>query len=1115
MNKFLKKILDKFNNKLKIEIERQKKFFKKPDVLIALGIAALALLNNLVKEKKSKKEIDDFIRKDKASKLILSETANDLDEDSLSELLLKCLNGEDLGFPELADEMSAEDYLNFADKTSDLDSKINSKKFARLADQIGKNSEMLLTYTFLLQYIIMMVIDLFKTEHPGKYRTKYIQKLLRNVYGLMKTQDEGLKKKGKEETLALKEGAKKTVNDTQDKLKNQYEKIMSALKQIDNVLIAMTLATSIYMLNRVKLQKRSRESLRELSSGLACTNFADPGDVSVNKLPFEIKLDCPVSLDDELVPHAPIEEKLKALSCEIPQNDEIPPEGDIRPDLVTMAVIRNTKKDTFGIQVNMDSFVTQDKQVGKIGSLQIFGPTTGYVDKISPNELVLRDILDPEEDYLAQQIELLGKKYERLNNVKSFLKTYYTESLYPQMLSIATVDDASTYDINSGIEKQWKDSKKAYDKINEEYDKQVKKITGKDNVEKHAKNETLNEIQTELEKQVDVFYKNLKLVGESAENVSKKTKAKSNEYELFEYYAFNLGAMLNGVENPSDIEITFRDQINEYIRRRLVIDEYKKKKLENKLNDLIKDLEKGISVGNWFDKMMDVYKPKKSIKDVKNWLTGIADKNKKVEATEKTTAVNRIMFVFDLYLNFDDLVKKYNVLKKESTPKKETVKEGGEILLFMKNLWIEYDTLPKNINDIQAIIDSLALFQTYSIIDYEGKQARLYTISDEPECTPDDEDYKPSKAGYGDMRYWLKYCAYATLASVTNPALGWSTGWIFPAPILFPVIYVPIKAITTKYGFIVVGLSICGIWIFPWVLLANLSANHVTPFGDPTGALKREIQALKKAIMDQLVNMRKDIVKKMMDQTKAEIDKKEEEIKSIKNSIKENKDTKPSRYEANGNKRKDTIYLKEFAAWNEEKLTLEESLVTAKTQKWTLTKKWKILNEAYKVGKSVKGSGKAIEQTEEMINKQFDKLEAMVDKLDDIIAPLPITMKPNTANFGITLKNTKPIIKIAADLDDNINEGPLTKVTDKFKLNNADMMSTKYGSKLSTSIINTKAYKAALAAINLTVVQKDPFPKYERLTPVNVPWIAFLYKDFVKVGAQTYGFPDQMPVPIG
>jgi hypothetical protein len=132
-----------------------------------------------------------------------------------------------------------------------------------------------------------------------------------------------------------------------------------------------------------------------------------------------------------------------------------------------------------------------------------------------------------------------------------------------------------------------------------------------------------------------------------------------------------------------------------------------------------------------------------------------------------------------------------------------------------------------------------------------------------------------------------------------------------------------------------------------------------------------------------------------------------------------------------------------------------------------------------------------------------------------VIAPLPITMKPNTANFGITLKNTKPIIKIADELDDNINEGPLNKIVEKFYLKNSDMMSSKYGSKLTGTIINSKAFKTALTAANLTIMKKDPFPRYEKLTPINVPWVAFLYKDFVTTGARTYGFPSQLPPPIG
>ena len=365
-----------------------------------------------------------------------------------------------------------------------------------------------------------------------------------------------------------------------------------------------------------------------------------------------------------------------------------------------------------------------------------------------------------------------------------------------------------------------------------------------------------------------------------------------------------------------------------------------------------------------------------------------------------------------------------------------------------------------------------------------------------------------SKYGYGDIRYWLKYCSFATLASVTNPATGWSTGWIFPTPIPFPVVYIPVKSIPTKYGFIVLGISICGIWIFPWALFGNLSSDYNTPIGNPTAAIKREIQALKKSISEQMKNLRKSFVKKSMDATKVKLDAVDVELKETKKSLEENKALKPSKYP------KSKTYYEDLLTLNQNILGLKEQITTLKTKKWTLEKTYKILDDAYKSGKSVKGADPGLEQSEKQINKQLDNLTSLVDKADKIIIPLPITMKPATANFGITLKNTKPIINIADELDDNINEGPLNKIFEKFKLKNDGMMATTYGSKLSGSIINYKAYKTVLSASMLAIVKKDPFPKYELLKVTNVPYLAFLYKDFVTTGAKTYGFPGQMPLPI-
>ncbi len=139
---------------------------------------------------------------------------------------------------------------------------------------------------------------LTNTEHPSKYRTKYIQRLLRNTYALMK-----------DEYSQLKPSTKK-----------QYDKILNSLKQIDDILIAMTLITSIYLTNRIKLANQSKKTLNQISSDIICSNVIEPFDVSVNKRNFEIKLDCPVNIDDVIVPHEPMTEKLKNISCEITQN---------------------------------------------------------------------------------------------------------------------------------------------------------------------------------------------------------------------------------------------------------------------------------------------------------------------------------------------------------------------------------------------------------------------------------------------------------------------------------------------------------------------------------------------------------------------------------------------------------------------------------------------------------------------------------------------------------------------------------------------------------------------------------------------------------------------------
>jgi hypothetical protein len=1150
--------------KFRLNMELERLYFSIPTKRELLEMAAFAaiqlIVNQLIKRQMNEAELKEAIRKNPRASTIIKYASNDLNNKYLSDMLLACYgeSGEE-NMPVLDENLDANQAINYINSISDIDQKIDYEQIASITLAVAgiianrkeiiekfkshlegiKNlpenieaqiksgvdaeitqlkdslqqlkegiKERIETYTLILQDIIHKIKDLFtRTDHPSGYRTKYIQRLLRTVYGMMKSEYDTMT----------------------EEYKPLFQNFLNAFKNLDAVLITIVAFTSLYLYNRRKLAEYSKQTFNEIAGETACLSVPEAFDISINKVPFTINLNCPVNIDDVVVPYVPLSEKMKDLSCEIAEREMIVNDVVVKEDLATTAIIRNNRtKENFRIVVDKDTHVTQKSIIAILEGIQVFAPVEGYVDDISTNQIILRDISDT-NDYLTEQIELLNTKYARLNDVKAFLKDDLINALYPSMLSIAIIDDTSTRNTNSRVDDEYKKIEKNYKKkIIKDYEKNIKDITGKDNVERHAKNETLNEIKEEVEKEQELFYRNIRLLNAEANNVAKKTKAKKEEYELFSYYMFDLGMVLNSLEYPTEIEITFRDQINEWIDKRYVLDGFNKNKLEDHLDNLIQNIEKGNSPGNWFKKALEVYHRKNNLEDLKNWLTNLADKNNKLDYNEKKVAVNKVTYLFEYYLNVNNRVAKYNTIKKETTSKDETIKEGNWLTIFFEDLWKEYYGLQSQIKDIEKIIDSLALFSPYSIITYKDKQARYYAIADVAKCepAPEDEHLSPrSKYGYGDIRYWLKYCAGATLASCINPITGWSTGWITPVPIPFPVVYVPIKPIETKSGFILLGLTICGIYLFPMVLFGNFSTNYTLPFIDPIGLIKQEVDALKKEISEQITNLKKISLKPLMVETKKDIDRCIENINNYKQQIKENKSKKPSKYidDKNGEFELGDIergiqrninYVDEYVKWTTRYTELAELVATEQIKLWKFQTKYRILQEAHDFGKPAEGISDSIDASQKFIDAQYASLTTIIDNANKLLATLPIAISPESANFGFTLKNPKPIINIAKELDDNVNDNVLNPIIEKFKLTNALTMSSNIENKLSKTIFNFKAYKTALLASMPLIITKDSFPKYELLTPLNLRWDEFLLKDFVTKGAQTYGFPGQLPLPI-
>jgi hypothetical protein len=154
-----------------------------------------------------------------------------------------------------------------------------------------------------------------------------------------------------------------------------------------------------------------------------------------------------------------------------------------------------------------------------------------------------------------------------------------------------------------------------------------------------------------------------------------------------------------------------------------------------------------------------------------------------------------------------------------------------------------------------------------------------------------------------------------------------------------------------------------------------------------------------------------------------------------------------------------------------------------------------------------------MEKSENSLNSKLDGLVSLVEKVSSILVPLPITLQPETANFGLTLKNPKPVIQISDKLDEDVNQPVLDGITNTFKVKNDTLGTSNFKSSLSGTIMNSGAYRKALKTANLLIIKSDPFPKYENLKPLNVQWASFLLQKWVPTGAKSFGIPSQNPLP--
>lgn len=1158
------------------------KDYLQKNILAVISAGTDALLSKIFSDPSNitDDQIETYVKQNRDLQKILQYAGNNLNESVVGDITQACTDpnhfedmldqlASSLSIPDRA--LDGEDFINIANQSSDFDTRVASFSNSNISS-IASRVNGVLPWVFLVYTIALKMKEfLAQNEYPSKYRGKYLARLIRIVSATLKTAAET----NKEVVSHTISDVKSSVNATRDRATDLIEDLNNSLKSLDGAIEGILLAGLIYEYNRKTLQEKATLALNDQMSILCPQSSVESpsfentfaNDISPVSIEDITGFSCPIPQDNYITPHEPIEQKIDQFSCPIPQetfaNTSL---GNLAPlsDLSTKALYANLGSTPWyavpkpGANLKPGDTLLSDHK----GSF-IYTEVGGKLASINQQkqEWIIEDIYQPAESPLNKAIQDMADLYQELSNTKEFLKNWYTKTLLPPILNASPMSDASISAAEyaaivyrtGGAEERYKRAEKDSERIRESYEEKAQKITNKDRVEAEAKNETLYKIKDDLDALTQLYYEQLYDLGTRAINQGKQTLTKQSEFILIEYYIQLYDELLKAhdqstteeysINTPNEEKQAIKDTvlsefttgINDILMKRYFIDGYKFEKITEKINELSQELDKGMSKTqgdprSYYELMAagagstsGEKTPEELHLFLSSYVSQLGKKVSSLSTQEKNQLKFRIITLFEFAQTVATL--ETNDHTTEETPFEATKREANYISSYMATLFQNLTKIPQKIEATMDVIDEIGRSSIVpSIIYRDDEEFTFYGIGTRDCPAPDVENemLSPfSRYEFKDIQYWLKYCAYATLASVASLPINWGTGFPPPiGPIPLPTVYIPIKAFQLAWGTLVIGITLTGIYPFPWIMVANLSSEHHVPLVDPATILRKSADKIKKELVGQLKKFKNEILQKAMDREKEKVDRLTGEVVRIDGELAELRSNKPKRNraeEALGDRAKAlAAYAEELSVYEGRNLSLIEQKSTTKVQLFSAQTKWDLLKSAQDGTGNLKGTSEvSLAKDEESIEKTFSKLDTVIAKIDPFVSTLPVATKPFTANFGFTLKNPKPIQQMANDLDQTVNNTLLEKITKPFELDKEDLMSTNYGSKLEKSVVNGKLYLNTLAASSVALIPVDPFPKYEMLKPTNLAWtVKFLLPNWGVKGGSQYGFPGFPKYPI-
>lgn len=584
-----------------------------------------------------------------------------------------------------------------------------------------------------------------------------------------------------------------------------------------------------------------------------------------------------------------VSEKTDFCHNEIDYGNMCPPEEPKLPDEtpVTKMFLEIYNKEPYSWNYKNEQSFNVNDILGTVNGVKIYCPFDGtiigqdkFISVANKKERDVKEYADEIQKLMSSidmsmptgtndDLQRLVDNFDKLNKTRTIIRDYLLYTKLPDIPLTLTVKTKRKQTLNN----LWNSLTKKQKNLSDAFQKQTENITGKDHVEKSLKaDETgggLNALKSEIEDLNNTFYKNTIDAYEhylESQNVYCDQES-IKSFTLLPYYQ-QFFENMDYDDNNEYVKELFR-LVGEFISDRQALESLTKDECIEALNEMCKSVLKSrwTSKKSYLERFDEVYQTeteKDKREPLYKWLCQLMDCTEETQQTVNFTSLEDLQRSSNNYRRDDSkdelreklknicrryfLVKTVKDTKLESDISTLTEKERQQKLIdqtkrekfrfneFYKKIITDYNealngTCEKAFADLRR-----ATITKLQDVYYNGEKYEHYFIESgiiESDNIFDDPvniemcdlvSAAHTKTPPTSLKYWLLYCTQATLVHCMLP-MYWSTGFVASgAPIQLPVIYVPLYYIGGSVS-ILLGLGICGIYIYPMILFVNYTID--------------------------------------------------------------------------------------------------------------------------------------------------------------------------------------------------------------------------------------------------------------------------------------------------